>query len=174
MPSSPPALHGVQLAMAKKFRPFKIAGIVTTALAAAGLSSAAVTAASSPVERGKYLVKITGCNDCHTPGYISTQGKVDESQWLTGDRLGFQGPWGTTYPPNLRRLATNLSVEEWLVAARRPMRPPMPWFALRDMTDEDLAAIYHYIRALGAGGPAAPAYAPPGQAVATPVVKFPE
>ena len=26
-------------------------------------------AAASPVEAGRYLVKIGGCNDCHTPGF---------------------------------------------------------------------------------------------------------
>jgi hypothetical protein len=119
-------------------------------------------------------VKIAGCNDCHTPGYMSNQGRVEESQWLTGDTLGFQGPWGTTYPPNLRRLVASLTVDEWLVAARRPMRPPMPWFVLRDMADADLAAIYHYIHSLGPAGPNAPPYAPPRQEVATPVVKFPD
>jgi hypothetical protein len=30
------------------------------------------------IERGRYLVKITGCNDCHTPGYIQNAGKVPE------------------------------------------------------------------------------------------------
>jgi mono/diheme cytochrome c family protein len=145
----------------KKTRAFTIASCFVAALGAASLLWTAQAGADShDVRRGKYLVKITGCNDCHTPGYIKNQGNVDESQWLTGETLGFQGPWGTTYPPNLRRLAANLTAEEWLVAARRPMRPPMPWFALRDMTDEDLAAIYHYIRALGAGGANAPAYAP--------------
>ncbi|MGH8189212.1 MAG: c-type cytochrome, partial [Steroidobacteraceae bacterium] len=156
-------------------RALRIAGCIAAALVAGSLSPAAfVVADSAKAERGRYLVQIAGCNDCHTPGYASSQGKVDEQRWLTGDVLGFQGPWGTTYPPNLRRLAASLTVEDWLLAARRPMRPPMPWFVLREMTDQDLAAIYHYIRTLGAAGPIAPAYAPPGQAVATPVVKFPE
>lgn len=30
--------------------------------------------------RGRYLVKIAGCNDCHTPGYMQSAGKVDEKQ----------------------------------------------------------------------------------------------
>ena len=28
------------------------------------------------------------------------------------------------------------------------MRPPMPWFSLRDMKDEDLRALYQYIKTL--------------------------
>jgi mono/diheme cytochrome c family protein len=46
------------------------------------------------VQRGRYLVTITGCNDCHTPGYAQTNGKVPEKQWLTGDMLGWRGTCG--------------------------------------------------------------------------------
>ena len=49
----------------------------------------------------------------------------------------------------------------------------MPGPSLRAMTDDDLRAIYRYVRALGPAGGAAPAYAPPGQKVAGPVVVFP-
>ena len=123
----------------------------------------------STLDRGRYLLRIAGCNDCHTPGYQQSAGAVDESQWLTGDAIGWQGPWGVTYPPNLRLFVQNVTVAQWLQAARRPMRPPMPWFALRDMTDEDLAAIYHYIRSLGPAGAPAPTYLPPGESPRTPV-----
>jgi mono/diheme cytochrome c family protein len=134
----------------------------------------AASVASPQVARGRYLVKTTGCNDCHTPGYTQSAGDVAESQWLIGDSLGWQGPWGTTYPVNLRRFVQAVTAEQWLEITRRPMRPPMPWFALRDMTDEDLIAIYQYVRSLGPAGASAPSYAPPGQAVRTPVVRFPE
>ncbi len=40
-----------------------------TALAAA-LSLLPAVADDAEVERGKYLVTISGCNDCHTPGYF--------------------------------------------------------------------------------------------------------
>jgi mono/diheme cytochrome c family protein len=125
------------------------------------------------VARGRYLVKTSGCNDCHTPRYTQSAGNVPESEWLIGDSLGWQGPWGTTYPVNLRRFMQGVTAEQWLQIARRPARPPMPWFVLRDMTDEDLTAIYEYVRSLGPAGAMAPAYAPPGQAVRTPLVRFP-
>jgi mono/diheme cytochrome c family protein len=134
----------------------------------------ASSAASAQVARGRYLVKTTGCNDCHTPGYAQSAGAVAESQWLTGNTLGWQGSWGTTYPVNLRRFVQTITAEQWLQNARRPMRPPMPWFSLRDMTDDDLLAIYRYVRSLGPAGASAPAYAPPGQPVRTPVVRLPE
>lgn len=125
------------------------------------------------VERGRYLAKTAGCNDCHTPGYATSDGHVDEAQWLIGDALGWEGPWGTTYPINLRLFMNDLSEEQWLAIARSPARPPMPWFALRDMTDQDLRALYVFIRSLGPAGEAAPDYVPPGQAARTPVIRFP-
>jgi len=50
------------------------------------------------VKVGRYLVVISGCNDCHTDGYLMTEGKVPEENWLTGSPVGWHGPWGTTYP----------------------------------------------------------------------------
>jgi mono/diheme cytochrome c family protein len=130
-------------------------------------------AGAAQIERGRYLVRISGCNDCHTEGYMAAAGKVDESRWLTGSQLGWQGPWGTTYAANLRISMQNLTLAQWLQAARAPRRPPMPWFALRDMKDEDLASIYHFVRSLGPAGGAAPEFVPPGGVVRTPVATFP-
>lgn len=156
-------------------------GVIATLFALSGAGSVASNAASvagqraaaKQVERGRYLVKTTGCNDCHTPGYSERAGGLEESRWLVGNSLGWQGPWGTTYPANLRLLTQGLTADQWLLAARRPMRPPMPWFALRDMTDADLLAIYYFTRSLGPAGTAAPAYVPPGKVAQTPFVKIP-
>lgn len=127
------------------------------------------------IVRGRYLVETTGCNDCHTPGYAARSGQVDEKLWLTGDAVGWAGPWGTTYATNLRQLMAGMSRAQWLTHARvmKP-RPPMPWFNLRAMTDADLEAIYAYTRSLGTAGTPAPAYVPPGRKAAGPVVQFPE
>ncbi|GAA3539518.1 hypothetical protein [Zobellella aerophila] len=126
------------------------------------------------IERGRYLVKIAGCNDCHTPGYAQSGGIVPEAQWLTGDQLGWHGYWGTTYPSNLRLYMQGLSADDWLrLAKTKQLRPPMPWFALRDMTEADLLAIYSLIRHLGPTGEPAPAYVPPGQEPTEPLVRFP-
>jgi mono/diheme cytochrome c family protein len=126
------------------------------------------------IERGKYLVKITGCNDCHTPGYVMSGGKVPESQWLVGDKLGWRGPWGTTYAINLRLYMRDMSEEKWVKTARTiQTRPPMPWFNLNDMTDDDLKAIYRYTRSLGPAGEMAPAFVPSGKEPQGPVVQFP-
>lgn len=52
-------------------------------------------------------------------------------------------------------------------------RPPMPWFALHDMSDADLRAIYRYIRFLGPAGTPAPAYLPPDVSPEGPAIRFP-
>ncbi len=126
------------------------------------------------VALGRYLVKTAGCNDCHSPGYTQNAGNTPEATWLTGDSLGWQGPWGTTYATNLRLFFAGLTEQQWLAHARKmESRPPMPWFSVRAMTDGDLKAIYRYVKAAGPAGQAAPAYAPPGQAVTGPVVRMP-
>lgn len=123
-------------------------------------------------ERGRYLMIAGGCHDCHTPGYMQTEGQIPEEQWLTGGAVGFQGPWGTTYPSNLRLYAQHLTEAQWVARVRKPMRPPMPWFNLREMTDEDLTAMYHYLQALGPAGTPAPAAVGPEMAVDTPYIEF--
>src|ERR671925_460056 len=75
--------------------------------------AATPTPAVESVERGRYMVTIGGCNDCHTAGYAQQEGNVPEAQWLTGDSLGWHGPWGTTYPPNLRLYMQDLTEDEW-------------------------------------------------------------
>lgn len=126
------------------------------------------------VERGRYLVKIAGCNDCHTPGYLQSEGQTPEELWLTGDAFGWRGPWGTTYASNLRILIQGLSENQWILFAKNlKARPPMPWFNLNDMKDEDLRAVYHYIRHLGPGGDPAPAFVPPEKEPNPPYALFP-
>jgi mono/diheme cytochrome c family protein len=77
------------------------------------------------VERGEYLVKIMGCNDCHTPWKMGPKGpEPDMTRFLSGHpeeigplpnhkapepyvSLGFatntaySGPWGVSYAFNL-------------------------------------------------------------------------
>jgi mono/diheme cytochrome c family protein len=124
---------------------------------------------ADPVAHGRYLVVIGGCNDCHTPGYRESAGKVPETRWLIGDSLGFSGPWGTTYPVNLRSFLAAMDEDGWVKYAREhEARPPMPWFNLRDMTETDLRAIHRYVRSLPADDNQVPGYLPPGVTPATP------
>lgn len=127
------------------------------------------------IERGRYVAKIAGCNDCHTPNYGLSGGTVPEKDWLVGDHLGWKGPWGTTYPANLRITLGKLTEDQWVQLARTAQyRPPMPWFALRDMNEDDLRSFHRFVRSLGAPGEPAPAYVPPGEAAKGPVITFPE
>ena len=135
---------------------------------------AALAKEDAQLKRGRYLVEIGGCNDCHTPGYAPSGGKVPESQWLTGDRLGWHGPWGTTYPRNLRLYFQDLTEAQWLQKAKTlETRPPMPWFDVRAMSTADLKAVYRYIRHLGPAGQPAPGDLPAGETPPQPYVEFP-
>ena len=139
------------------------------------IAAAAQAQSAAQVERGRYLVKTTGCNDCHTAGYTQRAGRIPEKDWLQGDALGWQGPWGTTYASNLRLHFARLTEAQWLEQARTMRaRPPMPWFGLRDMSDADLKAIWAYVHAAGPAGEPAPSFLPPGTAARGPVVRFPE
>ena len=140
-------------------------------LLAAG-AQAQPPAADAELSRGRYLVATSGCNDCHTAGYMQKDGQVPEAEWLTGDAIGWQGAWGTTYPANLRLLFQQIDEKTWLARARQAMRPPMPSPSLRAMSDADLRAIYRYVRHLGAKGQPVPAYVPPGEKVTTPYFDF--
>ena len=136
---------------------------------AAAATAAPAAAPVDLVARGEYLVRIAGCNDCHTAAYAENQGKVPKEQWLTGSPLGFHGPWGTTYASNLRLRMQDFSEDEWLAySANLRTRPIMPDFAVRDMTEEDRRALYRFIRGLGPAGSPAPAALPPGQTPALP------
>jgi hypothetical protein len=126
------------------------------------------------LERGRYLAKIGGCNDCHTQGYVESEGAVPEKQCLKGSSLGWRGPWGTTYAVNLRRFLSLLPEDQWVNIARTAKaRPPMPWWGLKEMSKEDLRAIYQFVAYLGPDGEDAPAYLPPDRAPKQPYVQFP-
>ena len=126
------------------------------------------------IERGRYIMKISGCNDCHTAGYAQAGGNIPEKQWLTGDQLGWRGPWGTTYASNLRLYIQAISEDDWVkIAQTVQYRPPMPWFALHAMTVQDLRAVYRFIKYLGPAGETAPAYVPPDQEPKGPFVLLP-
>ena len=122
---------------------------------------------------GKYIAIISGCNDCHTPGYSESGGTTPSEDWLTGDRVGWKGPWGTTYPTNLRIYMSDITEENWLKKSRQlRTRPPMPWWALRTLKDGDAVALYWFIRSLGRKGQIAPTHLPPDQEPRTPFILF--
>jgi mono/diheme cytochrome c family protein len=152
-----------------------------------------------PVARGRYLVTLGGCNDCHTPKLLRPTGPVpDSSRFLSGhpadtkvppvppdvlgpDRWGalvshgltaWAGPWGVSFTANLTPDATGLgpwSAEQFIQTMRtgkhlgvgRPILPPMPWYDIGQLTDEDLRAIFAYLRTIKPVQNAVPAPIPP-------------
>lgn len=132
---------------------YAILAIVATLAASHG-----AVAESSQIDRGKYLVSLGGCNDCHTPGYFL--GKPDMERFLGGSDVGFEVPGqGVFYGPNLTPDGeTGLgkwSTEEIvtaITAGQRPdgrvLAPPMPWHAFANLTPEDSTAIAVYLKSL--------------------------
>ena len=140
--------------------------------AAAVKTSAAALPSGASVERGRYLVAVGGCNDCHTAGYSENGGTTPAADWLTGLPVGFRGPWGVSYPSNLRLTVQGMSEADWLKFSRAQRLPPMPWWALRDMSDEDLRSVFRFIRDLGPKGERMPAAIGPDGKVTTPYIQF--
>ena len=149
-------------------------GLTALAIAAAPAAQAAEKRAAKLIERGRYLLAVGNCNDCHTDGYAAKEGKMPENDWLLGSPLGFRGPWGTTYATNLRLSLSKLTEEQWMSYAKAlKARPPMPWFNLNQWNDSDLRAFYRYVRYLGPAGKPAPQPLAPDQAPSPPYVQWP-
>lgn len=119
---------------------------------------------ASDIESGRYLTVVGGCNDCHTRNWNETFGGVPDSERLTGTPVGWQGPWGVTYPANIRLTAASMTEDAWVsMLHTRKDRPPMPWMNLNAMAEADQRAIYRYLKFLGAKGEAMPAGTAPGE-----------
>ena len=133
------------------------ATVIATA-AALILAATAAQAADPAAERGKYLVSIAGCNDCHTPGYFL--GKPDMARFLGGSEVGFEIPGlGVFHGPNLtpdkETGLGNWTDEQILTALQKGARPDgrmlapiMPWHAFANLTVEDAKGIVAYLRSL--------------------------
>jgi len=117
-------------------------------------------AAQSQADRGKYLVTIAGCLDCHTPGYFF--GKPDMARYLGGSEVGFEIPGlGVFHGPNLTP-DPDTGLGKWSVAqivtalktGKRPdgreLAPIMPWRAFSNMTDADATAIATFLKSIPA------------------------
>ncbi|RED50091.1 c-type cytochrome [Seonamhaeicola aphaedonensis] len=86
------------------------------------------------------------------------------------------GPWGTSYAANLTPDDTGIGTwteEQFLNAIKkglykglegsRPILPPMPWQSYRNLPDDDLKAIFAYLKSIKAIENIVPAYMPPNQ-----------
>ncbi len=135
--------------------------IAALALTLAPLS--ALAQGSAQIERGRYMVLTGHCNNCHTAGYAPKEGNVPEKDWLLGSGpLGWRGPWGTTYASNLRLTVPAMTEDAWVIYTKNfKPRPPMPWWSMKETTEQDLRAMYQYIKSLGPAGQNAQPYLPP-------------
>jgi hypothetical protein len=147
-----------------------IAAIASIAIA--GAISGQATAQVDPlVDRGRYLVGFGSCNDCHTSGWRESDGRVPVSQWMVGTKIGYRGPWGTSYPANVRLEFSRISEDDWLFMVRtRGGHWPMVWHDLRFLKLQDQRAIYRFIKHLGPQGTEAPADLPPDSEPKTPYI----
>ncbi|MGB7435832.1 MAG: c-type cytochrome [Candidatus Acidiferrum sp.] len=109
---------------------------------------------STPEKRGKYLVTIIGCTDCHTPQ--DAQGQPLPGMDFAGGFI-MEGPWGRVASSNITPdpsgipyydLALFTQVFRTGYVKARPINQIMPWTSFREMTDEDIAAIFSYIKTL--------------------------
>jgi len=106
---------------------------------------------SSAEKRGEFLATVASCADCHTP---VVHGQPDLSMAFAGGQV-FKGPWGQVVSANITPHKTGIAYynEKLFIEAMRtgsvmgrPLNPLMPWFAYKDMTDDDLKAIFAYLR----------------------------
>jgi mono/diheme cytochrome c family protein len=108
---------------------------------------------STPEKRGEYLLRTASCHHCHTPQ--DDQGQFLEHLDMAGGFV-LEAPSGAAAATNLTPDGTGLLYDEdgFLTVMRTGqvgaahMSPVMPWIFYGSMTDEDLRAIYAYLRTL--------------------------
>lgn len=99
-----------------------------------------------------------------------------ENGWVyagSGTNTAYVGPWGISYAINLtpdQNTGLGIWTEDQFVKAiktgkhfgvSRPIQPPMPWQSYSNMTDDDLKAIYAYLRSVPPITNHVPDYEPP-------------
>jgi mono/diheme cytochrome c family protein len=118
----------------------------------------AEAAGRDQIQRGKYLVTLGLCTDCHTPGYFF--GKPDANRYLGGSEVGFEIPGlGVFHGPNLTP-DRDTGLGQWsaddivraIQTGARPdgrvLAPIMPWHAFAQLTGEDAQSIAAFLKSL--------------------------
>src|SRR5215475_14265209 len=128
-------------------------GVALTALVC--LASPA-SADDAQVVRGRYLVTIAGCQDCHTPGALL--GASDMKRYLGGSDVGFAIPGqgvfvGQNLTPDKETGIGSWTSEQVIAAIRtgktpegRDLSPVMPYAAFSHLTDDDAQAIAAFLK----------------------------
>lgn len=140
-------------------------------------ASSAPIADSAQVARGQYLVTMSGCNDCHTPGYFF--GKPDEAKFLGGSDVGFEIPGlgvfvGRNITPDKETGIGSWTAKQIVTAIQsgqrpdgRELAPIMPWHAFAQLTPEDAGAIAAFLQSVKPVSNAVPGPFKPGEKVST-------
>lgn len=110
---------------------------------------------SNPVKYGEYLIKVSDCAGCHTPR--GGTGQMIEGLEYGGGNVFDDGKGHTVATANITPDPTGISyydealfvetIRTGHVKARK-LDDAMPWWAFRGMTDEDLKAMFAYLRTL--------------------------
>jgi len=137
------------------------ASIALAATTAAILAAATLLPrahADAQIDRGKYLVTLAGCNDCHTPGYFF--GKPDMARYLGGSEVAFEIPGVGAFPgrnitPDKETGIGNWTAEQIVTALQQGQRPDgrtlapiMPYHAFSYLTKEDASAIAAFLQSI--------------------------
>lgn len=93
---------------------------------------------------------------------------------LNGDLTSAVGPWGQSFASNITSDATgigNWTLENFMTCIRegkskgmstgRPLLPPMPWYNFAKLSDEDLKAVFHFLKSTKPVSNVVPAPVPP-------------
>jgi mono/diheme cytochrome c family protein len=117
-------------------------------------------AADPQIERGKYLVAVGGCTDCHTPGHFF--GHPDMSKYLAGSDVGFGMPEMGVFVGSNLTPDKETGLGKWtaqqivtaITAGRTPdgriLAPMMPWRGLSALSPKDALAIAAFLKSLPA------------------------
>jgi mono/diheme cytochrome c family protein len=105
---------------------------------------------STPAKHGAYLADMGACSDCHTP-------RNPKFQPIPGMEMAGGSPMGGVFSANLTSDASGIGYYDealFIEAMRtgyvraRKLNSAMPWWAFRNMTDDDLKAVFAYLRTL--------------------------
>jgi mono/diheme cytochrome c family protein len=106
----------------------------------------------TPEKRGEYVLRTSACHQCHTP--MDSRGQLDMTLDMAGGNP-FPSPLGTIAATNLTIDPTGIANydEATFVAVMKTgkfgtLHALMPWTAYSQMTEEDLKAIYAYLKTL--------------------------
>src|SRR5579875_2519620 len=144
----------VSVAMHRSLGPALACGLIA---AVCGLSPQAA-AATAQIARGKYLVTVIGCGDCHTPGAL--EGKPDTTRYLGGADVAFAVPGLGLFVPSNLTPDRETGLGNWttgeivtaLTTGKRPdgrlLAPVMPWQDFSHLTPSDALAIAAYLKSL--------------------------